>query len=264
MTGPERYDRLVLPFIHPFTRALLGRMTSLRPNLVLDHGAGTGEVTLTIHRRWPRARIVALDPSREMLDRLVAKAGGGHDWLAIHSGTLADAGFVGRFDLCTSQMVLMFVPDPADELARLRRAATPSGQLAVTVLEHAETMLPFFAYWTAVERVAGGAAPSSYPHHRFADGEQFRKLVEGAGWRNVAVHAVSTTRVLGADTLWRWVSTTLPIRSAAGDQIDRANLPAVVHTAIRREMLAIVEPYRVGRSYRLPISGWLLTAASSP
>jgi len=43
------------------------------PSLVLDLGAGTGRCTAALTRRYPRARLVAIDPARAMLQRARAR-----------------------------------------------------------------------------------------------------------------------------------------------------------------------------------------------
>jgi SAM-dependent methyltransferase len=259
--GPEEYDRLVVPFIRPFTQMLVRHAGALDAAEVLDHGAGTGEVTLALHRRWPDAHVTALDPNREMLDRLRAKAGDDAGWLHLQEGTLGQAGFVNQFDLCASQMSLMFVPDPGVDLADLKRAARDNGRLIVVVLAGAETMVPFYSFWSACQQVVDGAvAPADYPHHRFADGAVFRRLATDGGWGDVKVEMVRAERNARPSTLWQWVSTTLPIRMQSGDQTNVAGLPAETRRALREALLTRVERYRHGGVYRLPTAAWLLTA----
>lgn len=226
---------------------------------MLDHGSGTGEVALALHRRWPDARIVALDPDRLMLERLQEKAGLA-PWLAVREGHLHSGLDLGPFDLCVSQLALVFVPDPRTELAMLRRITRPSGRLAVIVLREAAAMVPFFVFWTATRQVVPGAiAPEDYPHHRFAEGEALGAVAKEAGWDQVRVVPLAAERVCGEATLWRWLSTTLPIRLNTGDTVDLPS-DARVAAAVRRALGELVKPYRRGDSYHLPTGAWLLTA----
>lgn len=261
MTGPERYDRLVLPFIHPYTRALVCSVQVPSDAAILDHGAGTGEVTLALHRRWPEAHIVALDPSGPMLARLRQKAGLA-PWLTIDEGHLHSGCALGPFDLCISQLALVFVSDPAAELAILRRLTRPGGRLAIIVLREATSMVPFFAYWTAARRVLAQAiVPEEYPHHRFADARAFRSMAEEAGWADIDIRPLASNRICGESTLWRWLSSTLPIQLTTGETVDLTK-EAQTAMAMRRSLAALVEPYRRGSSYHLPTGTWLLTAAA--
>lgn len=261
MKGPERYDRLALPFIHPYTRALLRSVRVPSDAAILDHGAGTGEVTLALHRRWPSAHIVALDPNGPMLERLQVKAGTAR-WLTVYHGHLHPAFDLGPFDLCVSQLALVFVSDPTAELAILRRITRPRGRLAVTVLREAGSMVPFFAYWTAAQQVIPQAiAPEEYPHHRFADAHTLQAIMEKAGWAETRITPLASERVCSEATLWRWLSTTLPIRLTTGQNVDLSTDPPTA-TTIRHALGALVEPYRRGASYHLPTGTWLLTAAA--
>ncbi len=259
MDGAERYDRLVLPFLHPFTRALVRQAGELADAEVLDHGSGTGEVALALHRRWPAARVTALDPNSEMLHRLRAKAGQTAGWLATFEGTLSEAGFVNQFDLCVSQFALMIVSDPSAELRALRRATRAGGRLIASVPQGPETMVPFSAYWSAAQRVVKGAvAPIDYPHYRFADPADFRALAEAAGWADVTVYDLRATRQCGPTTVWRWLSGTLPIRMQDGTQMSASALSRPERRALREELLASLGAYLVGGVYRLPTAAWLL------
>lgn len=261
VTGPERYDRLVLPYIHPFTRALVRAVTVPPHAAILDHGAGTGEVTLALHRRYPDAHIVALDPDRAMLDRLHAKAGTA-PWLTLHVGTLQSMTGPRLFDLCVSQLALVFVSQPARELATLRQMTNPGGQLAVSVLGEAAGMVPFSAYWTAARQVLPRSiAPEQYPHHRFADARALQQMAERAGWAAVRVRLLTSKRVCSAATLWRWLSTTLPIRMDTGETVDLSD-DRQMADALHQSLLSLVEPYRQGAVYHLPTATWLLTAAA--
>jgi trans-aconitate methyltransferase len=84
----ERYDRLALPFVQSYTPLLLAGVAVPGAARVLDHGAGTGEVSLEVHRRFPGAKVTALDPDAGLLDRLRAKAGADARWLRALTGTV--------------------------------------------------------------------------------------------------------------------------------------------------------------------------------
>src|SRR5690625_663102 len=47
------------------------------PATVLDLGSGPGNAAVHMRRRWPKARIVALDMALPMLQRIDPRAGGG-------------------------------------------------------------------------------------------------------------------------------------------------------------------------------------------
>lgn len=218
-------------------------------------------MTLALHRNGPDARIVALDPAGPMLKRLRVKAGIA-PWLTLHDGTLQSMTNPGLFDLCVSQLALAFVPEPKTELAILRRTTNFGGQLAVTVLREAVTMAPFFTHWTAVRQVLRDAiAPEQYPHYRFANGGELQRMAETAGWWTVRVTPLASERICSEASLWRWLSTTLPIQLDTGETTDLSANPQMSDT-IRQSLLSLVEPYRQGSAYHLPTAAWLLTATA--
>ena len=60
------------PVIAPSAIRLLDRLHGLiaadRPATIVDIGAGTGTLSLAALRRWPRVRVIGVDPARRMLE----------------------------------------------------------------------------------------------------------------------------------------------------------------------------------------------------
>ena len=115
------YEVDVLPFVRPFTDALVASLRSTdlaRIDRVLDHGSGTGEVILQLREAGLRASVVALEPNAIMMERLRHNVQG-HPTTETFEGVLADYVAQHRgeqFGLTTSQLVLSFVDDPLAEL----------------------------------------------------------------------------------------------------------------------------------------------------
>ena len=113
------YERDVLPFVRPFTAALVGSLDGgagqpRRFTRMLDHGSGTGEVILAMGGRLDGTAIVALDPNPHMATRLRDRFSA-HPRVTVCVSTLAAMALPGQFDLITSQLAMPFVPDPAKE-----------------------------------------------------------------------------------------------------------------------------------------------------
>src|SRR5207342_3508033 len=64
---PELYARFSDDRARPFVD-LLARVGATAPALVVDLGCGNGPLTLSLAQRWPGARIVGVDSSRQMLE----------------------------------------------------------------------------------------------------------------------------------------------------------------------------------------------------
>ena len=98
------------------------------PRVVLDAGAGTGHASRALKRRYPKARVIALDSSRQMLQL----AGKQQSWLRPFERVCADAQALplrdGSVDLIVSNLMLQWC-DPDAVFAEFRRVIAPSGPL---------------------------------------------------------------------------------------------------------------------------------------
>lgn len=113
------------------------------PRAVLDVGAGTGTGTLALARRFPHARLVALDQSATMLERVRTAGADLGDRVDVVQADL-DAGWpeVGTFDLAWAASSLHHVADPDRVLGDLHAALEPGGLLAVVEMDGLPRFLP--------------------------------------------------------------------------------------------------------------------------
>ena len=132
---------------------LLGRLdyVTLEPRFVVDAGAGTGRSSLALKRRYPRARVVALDAALAML-----RGSGRRAWWRrapdfdrvcgdLECLPFADA----SVDLLFSNLALPWC-DPDRALAEARRVLAPQGLLSVTTLGP-DTLRELRAAWAQVD-----------------------------------------------------------------------------------------------------------------
>jgi trans-aconitate 2-methyltransferase len=112
---------------------LLARVPSERPDTVVDLGCGPGELTLTLPDRWPEARVVGIDSSREMLARARdLDAAGRVEWVEAAAESWEPSA-VGRVDVLVTNAVLQWVPSHLRLLPRWLEALAPGGVLALQV-----------------------------------------------------------------------------------------------------------------------------------
>ncbi|HET7026528.1 MAG TPA: class I SAM-dependent methyltransferase [Candidatus Limnocylindrales bacterium] len=161
-----RYERWWAPVLAPTAIGLLDTadeaLAPVEPTRILDLGAGTGTLTRAAVRRWPSARVTALDASRGMLAAAEAIADSDLEDSQRARVDLVVAGADrmplpdGSFDLVVSSFVLQLVPDRGRVLREIRRVLRPGGTLAfVTWLagRRGERWLPDDAFDDAVADV---------------------------------------------------------------------------------------------------------------
>jgi malonyl-CoA O-methyltransferase len=131
---------------------LLHRLEVLRmePEVVVDLGAGTGQASIALKRRYPGGRVVAMDIAHGMLlqarqrqtllrrfDRVVADAA---------ALPLADA----SVDMLFSSLMLQWCNDPDRVLRECRRVLRPGGVLHFTTLGP-DTLVELRKSWQAAD-----------------------------------------------------------------------------------------------------------------
>jgi malonyl-CoA O-methyltransferase len=104
-------------------------LVTLVPHVVLDAGAGTGHASRALKRLYPKARVVALDSSLQML-KVAAKQ---QSWLRPFERICADAELLplrdSSVDLIVSNLMLQWC-NPDAVFAEFRRVLKPSGLLS--------------------------------------------------------------------------------------------------------------------------------------
>ncbi len=111
---------------------------ALRPTTILDAGCGKGYFALYLARRFPAARVVAIDLGRAELQEaeLIRCVAGIGNLVFVHGDIQGGLG-VDTFDLIVSSEVLEYVPDEDRAMRHLREALRPDGILLLHLM-HAE------------------------------------------------------------------------------------------------------------------------------
>jgi malonyl-CoA O-methyltransferase len=154
------------------------------PSVVVDLGCGPGRASLAMQRRWPKARVLALDLALPMLRQLQQEQPG---WRRALGGLVArrpqplcaDVRALplaeGSVDVLFSSVCLQWVEDLPAVFAGFRRVLKPDGLLLVST----------FGPDTLVELREAFAAADAVPHvSPFASIAQFGDALVHAGFRN--------------------------------------------------------------------------------
>lgn len=125
------------------------QLVTLVPGVVLDAGAGTGHASRALKRRYPKALVVALDSSLQMLKL----AGKQRSWRRPFERACADAALLplrdASVDLIVSNLMLQWC-DPDAVFAEFRRVLKPSGLLSFTAFGP-DTLRELRAAWAQVD-----------------------------------------------------------------------------------------------------------------
>ena len=119
--------------------------------LVLDAGAGTGDLALQLRKEHPHARVVASDLTPEMMRVGMQRPGAEAVlWVAADAENLPFA--PGAFDAAVSGYLLRNVPDLDRTLAEQRRILKPGGRMAAldTTPPQRNLLRPFLHFYLQV------------------------------------------------------------------------------------------------------------------
>ena len=109
-------------------------LVALEPRTVLDLGCGTGQGARELRRRFPRARVIALDLSPGMLREARRR----ESWRRRFDRVCADGARLplrpASVDLVVSNLMLPWAVDLDAQLAELRRVLAPRGCLSFSTL----------------------------------------------------------------------------------------------------------------------------------
>jgi len=136
---------------HQVRRELLSRLElmAIAPGVVLDAGAGTGHASRALQRRYPKALIIALDSSRQML-RVARRR---QSWLRRFARVCGDAEHMplvdGSVDLIVSNLMLQWC-DPDAAFAEFRRVLAPRGLLCFSTFGP-DTLRELRSAWAQVD-----------------------------------------------------------------------------------------------------------------
>jgi SAM-dependent methyltransferase len=138
---------VVMPYVTETVSSIaaLCRQGGLAVRRVIDIGSGPGVATCVLAQQFDDAAVVAVDGSREMLERAAARA----DALGL-SGRVrtqqaelpAGLNGLGHAELVWMAMVLHHVDDPAAALHGLRSILEPNGLLAIAEFGDSARFLP--------------------------------------------------------------------------------------------------------------------------
>jgi SAM-dependent methyltransferase len=244
----ERVERAMVPI----SELLFAWAGVQRGERVVDIGCGLGRTTVELSRQ-SGVEAFGLDISEPMIERARAMSGA-----RFELGDASEYAFGERFDLMFSRFGVMFFADPA---AAFRHLRTGARRLAFVCWQpFAQNPWAFDPFMAArpllpPQEPQDPTAPGPFA---FGDRERLRGILEGAGWREVAIEPRVTTMHLG-DTLPDAVDEAMTV----GPLARAANgLPDDTRGKIRELLASALRVHETPHGVAPPAAVWLVRAVS--
>lgn len=247
--------------LEPFVSTIVGAGFPGEGGRAIDIGCGAGATTLAMARRLgPRGHCIGVDISEPLLT--AARARAATDELSNVSFLQADAQTHAfepdSVDAIISRFGVMFFDDPEAAFSNLRRAIRTSGRLAF-VAWRSPAENPFM---TAAKRAAEPLLPNmptpdpnAPGQFAFADGDRVRRILERAGWRDIAIRPVDAEGHVAEKDLLAYVTKLGPVGLALRDVQD-----AALHARVTDALRAAFQAYIRDGAAHFTMACWLATA----
>jgi ubiquinone/menaquinone biosynthesis C-methylase UbiE len=191
----EAYRDWWAPVIAPSAIRLLDRLDGLlpsdRPTTIVDIGAGTGTLTLAALARWPKLRVIGVDPARRLLEMAesAAREAGFGDRLTVEVGEAAHLPLPdASVDGALSSFVLQLIPSRAAGVRDAFRVLLPGGFFAcLTWRAEDDEFEPDAVFDDALDalRITPPAPPGSDSTRPYASPTSAAAELRRAGFREV-------------------------------------------------------------------------------
>jgi trans-aconitate 2-methyltransferase len=203
---PAQYERFERERSAPFYD-LLDLVQPLPGGRAVDLGCGTGALTRALHGRTGARSTLGLDSSPAMLERSGEHAGGG---LTFERGDIAAWAPDRPVDLIFSNAALHWIDDHEALFARLTRALSAGGQLAVQVPANHDHPSHLVAERVAAEEPFRAALGGYVRRAPVLAPERYAQLLHHLGYGSQHVRLQVYLHVLPeAGAVFDWVKGTL-------------------------------------------------------
>lgn len=160
---------------------------------VLDIGCGSGATSLEIAKRvGATGAVTGIDLSPQLLALARERAQGAAN-VTFTEADASAARFDPIYDAAFSRFGVMFFEDPTAAFANIRTALKPNGRLAFICwraqADNEWASMPLETIKPMLKAPLPSPDPEAPGPQSFADPERVRRILDGAGWRDVAIQA---------------------------------------------------------------------------
>ena len=242
------------------TARLLNGVGPLAGKRVLELGAGTGELAVRLATAaGPAGSVLASDVADGMVD-VLRKHVAGHGTITVDRIDACEVPLPSEsIDVVVFRMGLMLIPTPEVALTEIRRVLRPGGRVGIAVWGTAQAN----PWMTSVGMAAmmhglvqGGPPVGPGGPFSLADPERLRGLLRAAGFTDVSVATIDSTKLYEDPRRHVEVVGALspPLAAALRAASDEQR------TAVLRTVGELTAQYREGNGVRLPSSALLALA----
>jgi SAM-dependent methyltransferase len=233
----------------PFESLLSDAAAARGARRVLDVGCGAGATTLAIAKKiGAEGTFLGIDVSKPLIDAARARAASEGSRATFELADAETRAFPpGSFDSVVSRFGVMFFGDSVAAFANLRSACVATATLDCLVWRAAKENPFMTAAEEAAEPLLPGVSarsPDAPGQFFLADADRTRRLVEQAGWRDVAIEPLDRSCSFAAEDLDAYLTSLGPVARAY----------AAADAPFRRALLDRVRPafdrFRVDGSIR--------------
>jgi SAM-dependent methyltransferase len=260
VTEQARIDRIFAGV----TEAALAAAAPKFGESVLDIGCGTGTTLLRLAAAvGPDGRVLGIDISEQQLAlarQRIAAAGATRAQVVLDDAAAHDFPPAG-FDLAFTRFGVMFFADPIAAFGNLRRAMKPDGRLTLAVFRPGPENPWATASVAAIRHLVTPPAPpgpGEPGQFSWGDPARVRRILGGAGFREVALTPLDLPITLGADAA---EAAELAMFIGQGARLLHG-LPDTTRDAARAAFEAFFKPHEGPGGVNLPGGLWLVSALS--
>jgi trans-aconitate 2-methyltransferase len=237
--NPEQYEKFSNQRRRPFAD-LIARVGASSPEIVVDLGCGPGQLTLGLVKRWPRARIIGVDSSAEMLDQArrndrLERV----EWVRSDVESWHPAQVAAPIDVITTSALLQWVPSHVRLIPNWIEALAPGGWFAMQVPGNfnapSHTLLRKVA---AQSPRAAEILPRLRAGEAVGDSASYTALLAALGcdvdaWETTYQHILDPGGDQGGPVLeWTKGTAMLPVFEVLTDEDERADFVAAYGSAL--------------------------------
>ena len=238
---PGQYEKLSDYRQRPFEE-LMSRVGAASPETVIDLGCGSGRHTLELAARWPRARVIGVDYSAQMLDRARRRDSGGRvEWVCADVESWDPAQVGSPIGVIVANSLLQWVPSHSRLIPGWVAALAPGGWFAMQVPGNynapSHTLLREVA---AKSPRAAELLPRLGRSEAVSEPAVYFFLLAGLGcdtdtWETTYQHVFDPGSFHGEPVLeWTKGTALLPVFEVLKDESERAGFVAAYGEALSR------------------------------